>query len=156
MDIDLSKYMREEPQRKPEASARELVLFNRWGKAAFRLIGTVLYDYKGRARGFTVGSTVYDIRGEHRGFWQNLMVSDRMRRVIGYAHGASIKGLVLPPVEFPPLVYRDDPPPPVPAGLAELECPQFIAVWSMMQFENLLPSFADDDNTSVGAEEEQL
>jgi len=153
VNIDLSKYMREEPERKPAASNRELILFNKWGKATLRLREKVIYDYKGRPRGFIVGTTVYDIRGEHRGFWQNLLVSDRMRRVIGYAFGASIKGLVLPPVEFPPIVYRDDPPPPVPQGLVELECPAFLAVWSMMQLENLLPNF-DEDEKKVEEEDD--
>ena len=153
MNIDLSKYMREEPERKPAAANRELILFNKWGKATLRLREKVMYDYKGRPRGFIVGTTVYDIRGEHRGFWQNLLVSDRMRRVIGYAFGASIKGLVLPPVEFPPIVYRDDPPPPVPQGLVELECPAFLAVWSMMQLENLLPNF-DEDEKKVEEEDD--
>ena len=145
MNIDLSKYMRDDAEQKSRASIRELVLFNKWGKATLRLRETLLYDYKGRPRGFIVGKTVYDIRCEHRGFWQSLLVSDRMHRIIGYAHGASIKGLVLPPVEFPPLVYRDDPPPPVPKGLVELECPAFLGVWSMMQFQNLLPNFEEDE-----------
>jgi len=154
VNFDLSKYMREEPQHKPAASTRELVLFNKWGKATLRLRETVVYDYKGRPRGFIVGTTVYDVRGEHRGFWQNLLVSDRMRRIIGYAGGATIKGLVLPPVEFPPIVYRDDPPPPVPEGLVELECPPFVAVWSMMQFENLLPNFDEEEKKRVEEEED--
>jgi len=145
VNIDLSKYMRDDAEQKSRASIRELVLFNKWGKATLRLRETLLYDYKGRPRGFIVGTTVYDIRCEHRGFWQSLLVSDRMHRIIGYAHGASIKGLVLPPVEFPPLVYRDDPPPPVPEALVELECPTFVAVWSMMQFQNLLPNFEEDE-----------
>jgi hypothetical protein len=153
VNFDLSKYMREEPQHKSAPATRELVLFNKWGKATLRLRETVLYDYKGRPRGFIVGTTIYDIRGEHRGYWQNLLISDRMHRVIGYAYGANIKGLVLPPVEFPPLVYRDDPPPPVPAGLVELECPPFVAVWSMMQLENLLPNF-DEDEKKVEEEED--
>jgi len=144
--------MRDDAELKPRATIRELVLFNKWGKATLRLRETVLCDYKGRPRGFIVGTTVYDIRGEHRGFWQNLLVSDRMHRVIGYAYGASIKGLVLPPVEFPPIVYRDDPPPSVPAGLVELECPSFLGVWSMMQLENLLPNF-DGDEKRVEEEE---
>ena len=152
MNFDLSKYMRDEPERKSQAPMRELVLFNKWGKATLRLREKVIYDYKGRARGFIVGTTIYDIRGEHRGFWQNLLVSDRMRRIIGYAFGANIKGLVLPPVEFPPLVYRDDPPPSVPEELVELECPPFLAVWSMMQFENLLPNF-DEEVEEVEREE---
>jgi hypothetical protein len=145
VNFDLSKYMREEPERKPQATPREIVLYNKWGKAVFRLRGTVLYDFKGKPRGFTVGTTVYDIRGEHRGFWQSFVVSDRMRRVIGFTVGANIKGLALPPVEFPPLVYRDLPAPPLPSAAVELECPTFLAVWSMMQFENLLPNFEDEE-----------
>lgn len=155
MEFDLSKYMRDDTPLKARVSPKEQVLFNKWGKATLRLRETVVYDYKGRPRGFIVGTTVYDIRGEHRGFWQNLIVSDRMRRVIGYAAGATIKGLVLPPVEFPPIVYRDEPPPPVPEGLVELECPAFLAVWSMMQFENLLPNF-DEEEEKRGGEEENL
>jgi hypothetical protein len=147
--------MRDSDEQKPKAAVRELVLFNKWGKATLRLRDKVLYDYKGRARGFTIGTTVYDIRGEHRGFWRSLLVSDRMHRIIGYAFGANIQGLVLPPVEFPPLVYRDDPVPPVPEGLVELECPPFVAVWSMMQFENLLPNFAGDEK-KVEEEDEDL
>ena len=146
--------MRDDAPRKQKVPSREHVLYNKWGKAVFRVRESVLYDFKGRPRGFIVGTTVYDIRGEHRGHWQNLLVSDRMHRIIGYAHGASIKGLVLPPVEFPPLVYRDDPPPPVPEGLVELECPPFVASWSMMQFENLLPNFDEEEPKSV--EEEEL
>ena len=145
--------MRDDGDQKPRATIRELVLFNKWGKATLRLRETMLYDYKGRPRGFIVGTTIYDIRGEHRGYWQNLLISDRMHRVIGYAYGGSIKGLALPPVEFPPLVYRDDPPPPVPAGLVELDCPPFVAVWSMMQLENLLPNF-DEDEKKVEDEED--
>jgi len=154
VNIDLSKYMRDDAEQKSHATIRELVLFNKWGKATLRLRDKVLYDYKGRPRGFIVGTTVYDIRGEHRGFWRNLLVSDRMHRVIGYAHGASIQGLVLPPVEFPPLVYRDDPPPPVPGELVELECPPFVAVWSMMQFGNLLPSFDEEEEKKVEEDED--
>jgi hypothetical protein len=137
--------MRDDTPLKPRVSPKELVLFNKWGKAVFRLLQDVVYDYKGKPRGFIVGTTVYDIRGEHRGFWHDLLVSDRMRRVIGYAHGASIKGLALPPIEIPPLVYRDLPAPKPPPGLTELECPAFVAAWSMMQFENLLPNFDDDE-----------
>ncbi len=147
--------MRDSDEQKPKAAVRELVLFNKWGKATLRLRDKVLYDYKGRARGFIVGTTIYDIRGEHRGFWRNLLMSDRMHRIIGYAFGASIQGLVLPQVEFPPLVYRDDPPPPVPEELVELECPPFVAVWSMMQLANLLPNFEGDEK-KVEEEDEDL
>jgi hypothetical protein len=144
--------MKDDPPRKFQASPRELVLYNKWGKAAFRLRETVVYDFQGRPRGFIVGTTVYDIRGEHRGFWQNLIVSDRTRRIIGYAAGASIQGLVLPPYEFPPLVYRDLPAPELPDGLTEPECQPCVAVWSVMQFENLLPCFDEDEK----AERENL
>jgi hypothetical protein len=145
LNFDLSKYMKDEPSRKFQASPRELVLYNKWGKAVFRLREKVLYDFQGRPRGFVVGTTVYGIRGEHRGFWKNLIVSDRTRRVIGYAAGASIQGLVLPQYEFPPLVYRDLPAPELPEELTELECPSFVAVWSVMQFENLLPCFDEEE-----------
>ncbi|MEO0050847.1 MAG: 4-fold beta flower protein [candidate division WOR-3 bacterium] len=46
----------------------EKVLYNRYGKAVFRVRGTVIYDYLGKPRGFVVGKTVYDILGQHRGF----------------------------------------------------------------------------------------
>ena len=136
--------MKDEPPRKFRASPRELVLYNKWGKAVYRLRETVVYDFQGRPRGFVVGTTVYDIRGEHRGFWKNLIVSDRTRRVIGYAAGASIQGLALPPYEFPPLVYRDLPAPEMPDELTELEYQPCVAVWSVMQFDNLLPCFEED------------
>jgi hypothetical protein len=145
LHYDLSDYMRDDAPRKQKVPSREHVLYNKWGKAVFRVREHVLYDFRGRPRGFVVGTTIYDIRGEHRGFYQNMIVSDRMRRVIGYAAGATIKGLDLPQYEFPPLVYRDMPPPPLPPGLAELECPPFIAAWSVMQFENLLPAFDEDE-----------
>jgi hypothetical protein len=145
LHFDLSEYIRDDPPRPARASPKEQVLYNKWGKAVYRLCGTVLYDYRGRPRGFIVGTTVYDLRAEHRGFWQNLVVSDRMRRVIGFAPGACIKGLVLPLVEIPPLAYRDLPAPALPDGATELECTAFVPIWSMMQFENLLPSFDDDE-----------
>jgi len=144
LNFDLSKYMKDEHPRKPKPSPREVVLYNKWGKAVFRLREPVLYDFQGRPRGFVVGTTIYDVRGEHRGFWHNLIVSDRTRRVIGYAAGASIQGLVLPAYEFPPLVYRDLPPPALPEELTELEYQPCVAVWSVMQFENLLPCFEED------------
>ena len=137
--------MKDEPSRKFQASPRELVLYNKWGRAVYRLRENVVYDFQGRPRGFMVGTTLYDIRGEHRGFWQNLIISDRTRRVIGYAAGASIQGLVLPPYEFPPLVYRDLPAPELPDELIELDYQPCVAVWSVMQFENLLPCFEEDE-----------
>jgi len=151
LHFDLSDYIRDDVQRTRRASPKEQVLFNKWGKAVYRLREGVVYDYRGRPRGFIVGTTVYDLRGEHRGFWRNLLVSDRMRRVIGFAPGASMHGLVLPPVEIPPLAYRDLPAPSPPSGLTELECAPFIPVWSMMQFENLLPSFDDDKTEGEGS-----
>jgi hypothetical protein len=154
VDIDLSKYMRDDSSRKQRPSAREYVLYNKWGKAVFRLRENLVRDFRGRPRGFVVGTTVYDIRGEHRGFWHELIVSDRMRRVIGFAPGASIKGLALPLVEFPPLVYRDQPAPELPEALTEAEFQGAVAVWSMMQLENLLPSFEEDEE--MDDEEEEI
>lgn len=154
MNVDLSKYMRSETPKTPAATPRELVLYNRWGKAVFRLRGTDVYDFKGRPRGFVVGTTVYDLRGEHRGFWKDLLITDRMRRIAGFTPGASIPGLNLPLVEFPPLVYKDFPAQAPPPGLTELEFQGFVAVWSMMQLENLLPSFDEDGDAATNPEEE--
>jgi hypothetical protein len=150
LNIDLSKYLKDEHPRKSKTPPREIVLYNKWGKAVFRLREPVVYDFEGRPRGFVVGTTVYDIRGAHRGFWRNLIVSDRTRRVIGFAAGASVQGLALPQYEFPPLVYRDLPPPEVPEELTELDCQPCVAVWSVMQFENLLPSFEEDKEVEGG------
>ena len=145
MHFDLSKFSRGDPPRLGRVSPKELVLFSKWGRAVYRLCETVVYDYKGKPRGFIVGTTVYDLRTEHRGFWQNLVVSDRMRRVIGFAQGARITGLVLPPVEIPPVPFKNLPAPEPPDEATELECAAFVPIWSMMQFENLLPSFDDDE-----------
>jgi len=130
-------------------------LYNKWGKAVFRLRETLVRDFRGRPRGFVVGSTVYDIRGEHRGFWHDLIVSDRMRRIIGFSPGASIAGLALPQFEFPPLVYRDAPAPELPEELTEVEYQGVVAVWSLMQLENLLPCFEEEEEP-VDEEEEIL
>jgi len=151
LNFDLSDYLKDDAPRTHREPPKEQVLYNKWGKAVYRLREGVLYDYRGRPRGFIVVTTVYDLRGEHRGFWRNFIVSDRMRRVIGFAFGARIEGLVLPPIEIPPLSYRDLPAPELPAGAVALECPAFLSAWSMMQFENLLPSFEDDE-----AEKENL
>ncbi len=105
----------------------------------FRLKGDVLYDYRGRPRGFVAGKTVYDLRIVHRGFWQHGVLSDRMRRIIGFTQGARVSGLTLPPIEIPPLPYTDLPPPALPDEAIDLECPAYMPAWSMMQLENLLP-----------------
>ena len=140
MEFDVSEFLRDEPSRPSRAvPPKEQVWFNRFGRAVFRLCGSVLYDYKGRPRGFVVGKAVYDLRVQHRGFWQQLAVWDRMNRIIGYAQGARISGLALPPPEIPPLPYSNKPAPEVPAEAVDLQCPAFIPIWSMMQLENLLP-----------------
>jgi len=123
-----------------EEPLKELALYNRYGKAVYRLCGTVFYDYLGKPRGVVVGKAVYDLRGQHRGFWQNGVVWDRMCRVLGYAQEARLKGLSLPPVEIPPVPYKNLPPPEPPAEAVDLECPAFIPVWSMMRLDNLLPT----------------
>jgi len=139
LQFDLSQFTRDDVPRPTRASPKEQVLFNRYGRAVYRLKGDVLYDYRGRPRGFVVGTAVYDLRVGHRGFWQNLVLSDRMRRVIGFAQGARVSGLALPPIEIPPLPYTDLPAPALPDEAVDLECPAFMPAWSMMQLENLLP-----------------
>lgn len=116
----------------------EKVLYNRYGRATFRLCGQTIYDYAGKPRGFLVGQTVYDIRGQHRGFLVELVVWDRMGRVVGFMDGAVVDGLKLPLVEVPPVPYKNLPPPEPPAGACELECPACIPQWSIMRLENLL------------------
>jgi len=118
----------------------ELPLYNRYGKAVYRLCQAVLYDYHGQPRGFVVGQAIYDLRGQHRGFWRRQVVWDRMCRVVGYAHDAQLADLALPPVEIPPLPYANQPAPQVPAGVVEKDCPTCVPAWSMMRLENLLPT----------------
>lgn len=119
----------------------EKVLYNRYGKAVFRIRNTVIYDFLGKPRGFLVGKTVYDTLGQHRGFLIDKVLWDRMGRVIGYEVGAKINGLDLPPVEVPPVPYKDLPAPVPPANAVDRECPNRVPVWSIMQLENLLPAF---------------
>ncbi|MEO0019255.1 MAG: 4-fold beta flower protein [candidate division WOR-3 bacterium] len=119
----------------------EKVLYNRYGKAVFRVRGTVIYDYLGKPRGFVVGKTVYDILGQHRGFLVDKVLLDRGGRVIGYEVGAVVNGLNLPPVEVPPVAYKDLPPPEPPENAVDLECPNRIPLWSIMQLENFLPAY---------------
>ncbi len=117
----------------------ELSLYNRFGRSVYRLCGTCLYDYQGKPRGFVVGKAVYDTRGQHRGFWRNLVLWDRMGRVLGYAEEARVEGMSLPPVEIPPVPYKNLPAPEPPAGASDRDCPALIPAWSMMRLENLLP-----------------
>ncbi|HTW91730.1 MAG TPA: hypothetical protein VMH22_08480 [bacterium] len=154
MNVDLSKYIRDETPKYTPTPPREIPLYNRWGKAIFRLRGTEIYDFKGRPRGYVVGTSVYDLRGEHRGFWKDLIISDRTRRIVGFSPGASIPGLSLPLVEFPPLVYKDFPAPKPPPGLTEVDFQGFVAAWSVMQFENMLPSFDENESDDVRTDEE--
>jgi len=118
----------------------ERVLFNRQGKAVYRLCENVVYDYTGKPRGFVVGKAVYDLSGQHRGFWQNHAVWDRMCRVVGYAREAKIEGLALPTIEFAPVPYKNLPAPEPPAEMVDMECPAFVPKWSMMRLESLLPT----------------
>ncbi len=123
-----------------EEPLKEQVLYNRYGKAVFRLCGNVLYDYLGKPRGFVVGRAVYDLNAQHRGFWQNRVVWDRMCRVLGYADDARLEGLSLPPVDVPPVPYKNLPAPKPPAEAVDRECTAFIPVWSIMRLDNLLPT----------------
>ena len=121
------------------ATIKEHVLFDRYGKAVYRLCGAVFYDFKGRPRGFVAGKTVYDLRAQHRGFWQNWVLSDRMRRVVGFGQEARIIGLTLPPTEIPLLPFANQPAPELPAEAVDLHYVMFTPAWSMMQLNNLLP-----------------
>ena len=121
------------------AIEKEHVLFDRHGKAVYRLCGAVFYDFKGRPRGFVAGRTVYDLRAQHRGFWQNWVLSDRMRRVVGFGQEARIIGLTLPPTEIPLLPFANQPAPETPAEAVDLQYVMYMPAWSMMQLNNLLP-----------------
>ncbi len=117
---------------------KEKVIFNRYGKAVYRLCGTVFYDYMGNPRGFLIGKTVYDTLGQHRGFFIDNVLWDRMGRVIGFVFGAKVEDMNFPLVEFPPVPYKDLPPPEPPPNLIDLNCPARIPKWSIMPLENLL------------------
>jgi len=116
----------------------EKVIFNRFGKATYRLCGTVFYDFMGKPRGFLIGKTVYDLRGTHRGFFIEKVLYDRGGRVIGFVAGAVVNGLELPEVEVPPVPYKDLPAPEAPQNCVELDLPRTVPVWSIMRLENLL------------------
>uniref|UniRef100_A0A7V3PSU4 4-fold beta flower domain-containing protein n=1 Tax=candidate division WOR-3 bacterium TaxID=2052148 RepID=A0A7V3PSU4_UNCW3 len=116
----------------------EKVIFNRFGKATYRLCGTVFYDFMGKPRGFLIGKTVYDLRGTHRGFFIEKVLYDRGGRVIGFVAGAVVNGLELPEVEVPPVPYKDLPAPEAPQNCVELNLPRTVPVWSIMRLENLL------------------
>lgn len=116
----------------------EIALYNRYGKAVYRVCGRVLYDYLGKPRGYLVGKTIYDSRGEHRGFFHNQLVLDRMGRILGYADGAKANGLSLPPAEIPPVPYKNLPAPQQPVSAVEREFGRFVPAWSMMRLDNML------------------
>jgi len=116
----------------------EEALYDKTGRAAFRLCGSVFHDFVGKPRGFLVGSTVYDLRGQHRGFYSKGVVRDRMGRVLGFCADADCNGLVLPHADIPPVPYKNLPAPEVPAGLAEVALPAEVPAWSIMRLENML------------------
>ena len=116
----------------------ETVLFNRYGKSAYRLCGSVFYDFMGKPRGFLSGTTVYDLRCQHRGFYIRGVIWDRMGRVVGYTEGGTSNGLQLPPVEIPPVPYKNLPPPDPLPECVEVQHPTLVPAWSMMRLENLL------------------
>ena len=87
----------------------ETVIFNKFGRAAYRLCDTVFYDYVGKPRGFLVDRTVYAPRG-----------------------------LSLPQPDIPPVPYKNLPAPEPPPGVTDMAPPALAPIWSMMQLENLL------------------
>ena len=116
----------------------EIVLFDRQGRAVYRLCSGVFYDFTGTPRGFLVEETVYDLRGQHRGFFIAGAVRDRTGRIVGFTEEAQVPGLELPMVEVPPVPYDNLPAPEVPAGLCDLVCSAAPPLWSIMRLENLL------------------
>lgn len=116
----------------------ETAIFDKFGKSAYRLCGTVFYDYVGKPRGFLAGSTVYDLRGQHRGFYLQNILWDRMGRVLGFNQEARFNGLTLPPPDIPPVPYKNLPAPEPPPGITEVTPPALVPIWSMMRLENLL------------------
>ena len=97
----------------------ETVIFNRFGRAAYRLCDRVFYDYVGKPRGFLVDRTVYDQRGQHRGFYVQNVLS-------------------LPQPDIPPVPYKNLPAPEPPSGVTDMTPPTLAPIWSMMRLENLL------------------
>ncbi len=116
----------------------EVTLYDKTGRAVYRLCDKVFYDFVGKPRGFLVGTTVYDLRGQHRGFFFKGMVRDRMGRVLGFSAEARRDGLALPYPDIPPVPYKNLPAPEPPAGLVELKCPVEAPAWSIMRLENTL------------------
>ncbi|MBN2537524.1 hypothetical protein JXB37_04510 [candidate division WOR-3 bacterium] len=116
----------------------EVVLYNRFGQAVFRLCDDAFYDYRGQPRGFLVGRTVYDARGQHRGFYVNGVMRDRMGKVVGYTADARVPDLRLPECTIPPVPYKNLPAPEKPVSLPEREFRGGPPVWSIMQLANLL------------------
>ena len=121
-----------------EEEMDEVALYNRDGRAIYRLCGAVFYDFQGKPRGFLVGKTVYDLRGQHRGFYVNRVVRDRMSKVIGFIEGAQVEELELPLTDIPPVPYKNLPAPEPPAGLVDRNCNGSPPIWSIMRLENLL------------------
>ena len=116
----------------------ETVIFNKFGRAAYRLCDTVFYDYVGKPRGFLVDRTVYDQRGQHRGYYVQNVLWDRMGRVAGFCQEAKLNGLSLPQPDIPPVPYKNLPAPEPPPGVTDMAPPALAPIWSMMQLENLL------------------
>jgi len=116
----------------------EVALYDKTGRAVFRLCGTAFYDFMGQPRGFLVGSAVYDLRGQHRGFFVKNTVRDRMGRVMGFSADATCNGLAMPHANIPPIPYKNLPAPEPPAGLTDLPSPAEVPAWSIMRLENML------------------
>lgn len=116
----------------------EEVLFNRYGKSVYRLCDSSFYDFQGKPRGFLVGKAIYDLRGQHRGYFDQCVMIDRMGRILGFAEDAHSNGFKFPPVEIPPLPYKNLPAPEPPADAVDRPVPARIPAWSMMPLENVL------------------
>lgn len=117
----------------------ELAIYNRQGKAVFRLCNCkYFYDYQGRAIGHLVGRTVYDLNGQHRGFYYNHVVRDRTGKIIGYDEGACLRDVEFPFPDIPPVPYKNLAPPADLVGVSDLHCPSEPPIWSVMRLENLL------------------
>jgi len=116
----------------------EEIIYNRHGRAVYRLCGTTIYDFIGKPRGFLVGKTIYDTRGQPRGFYIDRVVWDRMGRVVGFTPDGTAGELKLPEVEVPPVPYKNLPAPEPPPTATDLSCPPRISAWSIMRLENLL------------------
>lgn len=117
---------------------KEKVFFNRYGRAVYRLRGTVFYDFMGKPRGFLIGKTVYGTDGQHRGFLVRNVLWDRKGRIVGFMFGAKVPEVKFPLGQFPPVPYKDQPEPEPPPNIVDLECPTLVPKWSIMPLENFL------------------